>query len=173
MNNRNSFVSRLLPLAICAAFVGLGQSAFAQASATANASATIVPAITISKTADLQFGLIVAGPGGTVLIGTDSSRSVNGPAGLTNASFPVSAASFTVSGQANLAFSISLPTSATLTGPSSASMTVNAFSSNPSGSGTIGSGGTLAFAVGGTLTVGAAQTPGAYTGTFTVTVNYQ
>jgi len=173
MNNRTSFLSRLLPLAICAAFVGVGQSAFGQASATANASATIVPSITITKTSDLKFGLIVAGPGGTVSISPDSSRTVNGPAGLTNASFPVSAASFTVSGLANLTYSISLPTSTTLTGPSSSSMTVNAFVSNPASVGTIDSGGTATLNVGATLTVGAAQTPGAYTGTFTVTVNYQ
>jgi uncharacterized protein DUF4402 len=173
MNNRLINLSRLMPIAIGAVVLGAAQSASAQSSATANATATIVPAISISKTADLAFGLIVAGAGGTVAIGTDSSRSVNGPVGLTNGSFPVSAASFTVTGGANLNYTVSLPTSTTLAGPSSASMTVNAFTSNPSATGTIGSGGTSTLAVGATLTVGAAQTPGSYTGTFTVTVNYQ
>jgi hypothetical protein len=162
-----------MPLAIGAGLLGITASASAQATATATATATVVPAITISKTSDLQFGLIVAGPGGTLTVATDSSRTVNGPAGLTNASFPVSAAAFTVTGGANLVYSISLPTSATLSGPSAASMTVSSFTSNPASTGTIGSGGTATLHVGATLTLGAAQTPGAYTGTFSVTVNYQ
>jgi len=166
--------TRFVPLALGAfVFICASQSASAQASASANATTTIVPAITITKTSDLQFGLLVAGPGGTVIVGTDSSRTANGPAALSNASYPVSAAAFGVTGGASLVYTISLPTSTTLTGPSSATMTINAFVSNPSGTGTMGAGGTSTVNVGATLTVGASQTAGAYTGSFTVTVNYQ
>ena len=52
-------------------------------------------------------------------------------------------------------------------------MTVNTFIGNPSSSGTLDSGGNGSLSVGATLTVGAGQTAGAYTGTFSVTVNYQ
>jgi hypothetical protein len=52
-------------------------------------------------------------------------------------------------------------------------MTVNAFSSNPSGTGTL-TGGSEVLNVGATLNVGAAQPAGTYTNAagFTVTVNY-
>lgn len=163
----------LVGMVAAAALMGGSMRASAQSSATANATASIVPAITISKVSDLQFGLIVAGSGGTVTVGTDSSRTVSGPAGLTNASYPVSAASFTVTGGANLTYTVSLPTSTTLTGPSSATMTVNSFTSNPSGTGTIGAGGTSTLNVGAAMTVGSSQTAGSYTGSFSVTVNYQ
>jgi hypothetical protein len=52
-------------------------------------------------------------------------------------------------------------------------MTVGSFVSNPASTGTLSSGGTGTILVGATLTVSASQTAGAYTGTFTVTVNYQ
>jgi hypothetical protein len=38
---------------------------------------------------------------------------------------------------------------------------------------TLSAGGTTNFTVGGTLTVGASQAAGVYTGTYTVNVNYQ
>jgi len=58
-------------------------------------------------------------------------------------------------------------------------MTVNTWSSNPSGTGTL-TGGTSTLLVGATLNVGASQPAGVYntanaggSGEFTVTVNYQ
>jgi spore coat protein U-like protein len=50
-------------------------------------------------------------------------------------------------------------------------MTVDNFSSTPNGTGTL-TAGTQNITVGGTLNVGAAQASGSYTGTFSVTVNY-
>ena len=50
-------------------------------------------------------------------------------------------------------------------------MTVNYFTSNPSGTGTL-TGGAETINVGATLNVGAAQVQAAYTGTYTVTVDY-
>jgi len=53
-------------------------------------------------------------------------------------------------------------------------MTVNAFTSNPSGTGTLSSGGTQTLNVGATLNVAAAQTAGTYTNAtgVAVSVNY-
>ena len=45
--------------------------------------------------------------------------------------------------------------------------------SYPATSGMLSGGGTLTVSVGATLTVGNAQTPGSYSGSFNVTVNYQ
>ena len=50
-------------------------------------------------------------------------------------------------------------------------MTVASFVSNPSGTGLL-TAGAQTLLVGGTLTVGSAQAPGNYTGSFTVAVDY-
>ncbi len=56
----------------------------------------------------------------------------------------------------------------------SATMTVNGFTSTPSTTGTLGTGGTQTLQIGATLNVSAAQTPGNYTSAtaIPVTVNY-
>jgi hypothetical protein len=52
-------------------------------------------------------------------------------------------------------------------------MTMTNFTSNlGAAKGTIGGGGTSSFLVGATLNVGASQTPGSYSGSFSVTVSY-
>jgi Domain of unknown function (DUF4402) len=51
-------------------------------------------------------------------------------------------------------------------------MTVNSFVSSPPGTGTLSGGGTQSIRIGATLIVGPNQTPGAYSGAFSVTVNY-
>jgi len=150
-----------------------GRSAFAQASATSKITTTMEPAIAITNTAALQFGLIVSGTGGTVTVSTAGARTATGPRILTNASFPVTAAAFTVTGGDSLAYTITLPTTVTLTGPGSSTMSVGTFVSNPVSPGTLSATGTSTLSVGATLTVGTNQTAGDYTGTFTVTVNYQ
>jgi hypothetical protein len=85
----------------------------------------------------------------------------------------VTAASFTVTGEGNSTYSITLPSSAiTLTSPSG-TMSVQNFVSTPSNTGTLSSG-TQEIKVGATLNVSAAQAAGTYTnasGLF-VTVNY-
>ena len=52
-------------------------------------------------------------------------------------------------------------------------MTVNSFTLNVPSSRKLNNQGTDMFKVGATLNVGASQTPGVYTGTYTVTVTYQ
>jgi hypothetical protein len=82
-----------------------------------------------------------------------------------------SAATFTVAGLASAGYSITLPASTTLTSGGN-NMTVNTFTSNPSGTGTLSGGGTQTLSVGGTLQVGASQPTGTYSGSFNVTVTY-
>jgi len=152
-------------------------SAYAQqtASATATASATIITPISISKTADMNFGNIAvsASAGGTVVLAPAGTRTITGSVTLPATTGSPAAAAFTVTGQGNYTYSITLPSSATLTDGASHNMTVATFTSNPSSTGTLSSG-TQNISVGATLTVAAAQTPGTYTTStpFTVTVNY-
>jgi len=141
------------------------------ATATSNVSASIVPAISITKTADMEFADVIAsGSTGTVVLSAAGSRSATGGATLGNGT-GTAAASFTVSGDPSSTYSISLPASATITSTPN-TMTVNTFTSSPSGTGTIGGGGTQTLTVGATLQVGASQAQGTYTGTFDVTVAY-
>ena len=166
--------------AIIAAAVVLGSTniSFAQASATASASATIITPISISKTVDMNFGniAVAASTSGTVILSTSSSRTTGGSGGVTlpSTTGTVASAQFTVSGQVSYTYAITLPTSATLSDGNSHTMTVSSFNSNPSSTGTLSSGGTQTLYVGATIGVGAAQAAGTYTNStgVPVTVNY-
>lgn len=157
------------------ALLGLGSAggAFA-ATDSANANAEIVAAITITNTADLNFGQIApSGTAGTVTISVDGVRT--GSPGVTLGNqVDVSQASFDIAGAPNNLYSITLPADGTITLTSGASpaMAVDDFLSDPPGPGTINGGGTDLIDVGATLSVAANQPNGSYTGTFDVTVAY-
>ena len=165
--------SLLALTSLAATLVIATASAQAAASATATATAEIIPPISISLAIGggaLQFGQIVPQTGGTVIIAPDSSRTFTGGVEVIPASLHTAAA-FLVTGNAGNTFSISLPTSTTiLNGP--AFMTVDAFTSTPSGTGTLDVVGTKTLEVGGTLHVSAGQPVGHYAGTFNVSVAY-
>lgn len=159
-------------LAVLVAMVGFSAASYAQS----NASATIVTPISIAVSDHMNFGNVNAsGTLGTVVLSTAGVRSATGGVTLPTTTGTVSAANFIVSGQANFTYSITLPSSVTITRVSgSETMTVETFTSNPATTGTIGGGGTQALSVGATLKVGASQVPGSYTSgaTFDVTVAY-
>ena len=162
---------------ICAVATTLfNNTSFAQqtSSATATASATIITPISISKTADMNFGNIAvsASTGGTVILAPAGTRTTTGSVSLPATTGTVTAAAFTVTGQGSYTYAITLPTTATLT-DGTHNMTVSSFTSTPSSTGTL-SAGTQNLTVGGTLTVSAAQAVNVYTTSspFTVTVAY-
>ncbi|WP_372639776.1 DUF4402 domain-containing protein [Ancylomarina sp.] len=164
--------------AIAIAMFGFATSSFAQADATAVASATIVTPISIVKVNDMSFGnLAVSATGGTVVLpaitGTPVRDVTGGGAGVTlpATTGTVTAASFTIGGQADYSYVVTLPGDITLTGVTPTNtMTLGDFkSSNEVGNGLVGT----TLYVGGTLTVGAGQAEDVYTSdVFTVTVNY-
>src|SRR5678816_3955366 len=103
---------------LCAAFLsGFAVKASAQASATATATATIITPITITRTTDMNFGNVAvqAATGGTVVITPAGLRSATSGVTLPATAGTVSAAAFTVAGQAGYTYAITLPTSLTLT----------------------------------------------------------
>jgi hypothetical protein len=119
--------------------------------------AGFVLSITLVKGNDLSFGQLFVGPSpGTCVVTPLGTRSSTGGVQLGGGS-GVGPASFTVS--------------ATMTNGGS-SMTVNTFTSEPSGTGQLDALGNQALSVGATLHVGAVQAPGTYSGTFDVTVAY-
>ena len=163
--------------ATAAVVLAFTNSSFAQATATAAASATIITPISIVKNIDMNFGNVAvsASLAGTVVLAPAGTRTTGGAGGVTlpSTTGTVAAADFTVSGQANYTYAITLPSSATLSNGSS-SMTVNAFTSFPSTTGTLATNGTQDLKVGATLNVTAAQASGTYTNAtgVPVTVNY-
>jgi hypothetical protein len=128
--------------------------------------------IAISNTQDLAFGKFAVGSGGTVTISATGVRSAGGGVILVTSSAGA-AARFTVSGEPNLTYAISLPADGAVVLASGAhTMALNTFSSSPSGIGQLSAGGTQTISVAATLTVGGNQATGSYTGAFDVTVNY-
>lgn len=150
--------------------------AFAQETATATATATIVTPIAISKTSDMNFGNVAvqSTTAGTVVLPPSATptRTTTGGVTLPATAGTVTAAAFTVTGEDGYTYSITLPSSVTITDNTN-SMTVNAFTSSPSATGTL-TGGSQTLYVGATLNVAAAQPAGEYVSStpFNVTVNY-
>ncbi len=128
------------------------------ASAVAYATTTVIPAIGIQKTADLAFGSGAPGDTSKQLLPSETG-----------------AASFTVTGQANSAYQVQLPTSVNMTGPGGATIAVTGFSSNPQAgaNGLLGSSGSQTLKVGATrAALPSTQASGQYTGSFSVSVIY-
>ncbi|MBX9815922.1 MAG: hypothetical protein A4S12_09470 [Proteobacteria bacterium SG_bin5] len=156
----------MLGLAGLASF-GVAAPAAAQ-TATGDVTVRILQAITVSKTADLNFGRVVAGTAaGSVVVGEDGARTC--PAALRCLGTSTGAA-FAVTGTAGETVAVSIDTPSIQLTSGSNKMTVALVTQTKTM--TLATG-PNAFRVGGTLSVGAAQAAGTYTGQFTVSVNYQ
>lgn len=148
------------------AFGSLSTAALA-ATATGTANATVLTPMAIAATTALNFGTFSANAsGGTVVVTSGGARSQTGTVALSSGT-PGTNATFTVTGTGASTFAITYPGSFNVTGPGTA-MPVTVVGA---ATGTL-SGGSLVLPVGGTLTVGAAQLAGAYTGTYIMKVEY-
>lgn len=148
------------------------------ASATSASSTTIIAPIEISNSVPLAFGSFSSRAAGTLVLTSGGVQSSTGGVKLISAATgSPTAAKFTVKGQGNYAYTVTLPTSLTLTTAVAGTvktMEVTTFvSSLTSGTGSLASG-TADFTVGATLNVLADQVVGLYESVtpFTVTVNY-
>lgn len=162
-------------LAFLVVLVAFSAGVFAQSTDTeqTTATATIVGPLALTKLSDMNFGTIaVTGTAGTVVLGTDNSRTATGPSLVPPAAGV--AASFTVSGQPNQTFAITLPANGTVTLINGAnSMAVNTFVHSIAGTPALDGTGAAAFTVGATLSVAANQAAGVYnSANFPVTVSY-
>lgn len=156
--------------------VFLNIPAFSQWSASATASAVIIQPINLLNVRDLNFGRIIpSGSPGTVTLNPTeaSTRVVTGGVTLSPGSGTVNSAKFIASGADGISFSIMLPTAPVMLSNGTNFMTIDNFTSTPSGSGTF-SEGSQSILVGATLNVNANQEAGVYNSTqdFEVTVNY-
>ncbi len=128
--------------------------------------------IAINSVLDLDFGTLAGDatlPGTATIDPATNAKTVSG--GVSDFGGVHRRASFLVTGDPNTAFTVILPSSVTLTSGGN-TMTLNGFSSSPSGVGTLNGLGFSVLFVGATLQVGAGQAAGTYSGAFTVVVNY-
>jgi hypothetical protein len=152
-------------LAVAAASSAMADSVNG-ASATGAAGVTIFTPITVTQTQGLDFGAITSGASGTVSIDQSSgTRSVNGGVGAIAVNVGKTGA-FSVNGQANAAINVVVGTDITgfqggITGKTQAANLP-----------VVLNGQSAAFKIGGTLSVPANTPAGAYTGSYTVAVNY-
>ncbi len=166
----------IISLAAIAMMVGFSGKVMAQATSDAAiTTATIIAPIGITKTGDLSFGNVaVTNVAGTVVLTSEGTRTATGGVTLPTGGFmgTVSAASFKVTGSGVSTYSITLPSTFDISFGTHV-MTVNTFTSTPSGTGTLVAGEQIIH-VGATLNVSGSQTPGTYTNTadLKVTVNY-
>ncbi|MDQ3139777.1 MAG: DUF4402 domain-containing protein, partial [Pseudomonadota bacterium] len=142
-----------------------------------NATATVFRRVTISQASTLAFGMVSHPFSGTGTVTIDPStvacvRSVSGSGVV---AFPVPATScptYTVTGEGGQVFSTTLG-ALTMTGPGSIPVALTKFpAGNQTLSNALGAAGTTSFRVGGTFNTSPATPPGGYTGTFSVTVQY-
>lgn len=165
-------------LALATVMFAFTAGAFAQVSATAAASATIVSPIAIARATDMNFGNVaVSTSGGTVVLtpALAANRTTTGGVTLPATTGTVTAAAFNVTGTPSYTYTIALsPATITITNPASNTMTVTGLTSNPASTGTLDAGGAQTIYVGGTLNVSGGQATGTYTNAtaVTVTVNY-
>ncbi len=139
------------------------------AGTTGTATATVVEAITINKTANLVFGEIVLAAG-------DVTIAPGG--GLSGSLTPITATnpgSFDVNGEDGRTYAITLDATATITDPVSSNTIAITGIDHKYGAGNPGTiPVTVAdvLTVGGTLTLIGTETPGAYAGNFDISVDY-
>lgn len=169
---KTKFLTLSLIMLACTAGV-FAQTEPGSASATATATAVILTPLSITTQTNMDFGDIVAGAGGDVVLNPQTvARSTTGPAVFGTFSL----ATFNVTGNNDGVLTISLPADHTITrATGTETMDIDAFSSFPSGTITLSAAGAGTLTVGATLNVGASQVPGTYENAagFTVTVNYQ
>jgi hypothetical protein len=173
---------RSLRWVIGATALATAQTASAQpntAAASVNGTATVVQPITLLKGTDLAFGALVRPTLGSNVVTIDSSsgqRSISGAGdGALAPSQTSSRATYAVGGEGGAAFSITVPSSFTMTrtgGGETLPVTLSASTLSGALSGSVGAAGSANFSVGGSLPMSSATVSGDYTGTFNVTVGY-
>ena len=167
--NRNNKL--LIAAGAAALTAGIYSSAVSAATVTANAAANVITPLSISETNGINFGDVSVGTtGGTVVLDTTGGRTVTGDAEAVSGGTVLSGA-YSVTGEGTKAYSITFPLTATISSGGN-DMTVNGFNHDAGATPAL-SGGADTFNVGATLNIGASQAPGNYTGTYTLTVDYQ
>ncbi len=167
--------------ALSLVILGFSTVSFAQSSASASTSASLLTPISIVKDANMSFGTLATNAtGGSVTLSTAGTLTPSSEGVVIMNSSTGTAAQFTVTGEANQSFYLTHPTTVTLSDGNSHTLVVNSIVNNIGAlsggkvSTTIGAGGTTIIKLGGTLVVPANAVKGDYSNAsdLTVTVNY-
>ncbi len=150
------------------AVIALGGHGAQAATVAANAKARVLAAVTLSQTADLNFGTIVPGTTASTVVVNSGGGSICG-AGL-SCLIAGAAGGFNVGGTTGETVALTSDATASLSNGTGGTMNVTGLSLSNA---TLVLAGGDTFTVGGTLNVGAAQAAGSYTGSFNVSANYQ
>lgn len=127
--------------------------------------------LSVAQTRTLNFGGIEMAGGNSVVTVNAATGERTFTSGVKLVSSrPGASGEFSVTGQPNTTVTVTLPGSITLTGPGAA-MTVKNFTSSPT-TATLDATGKLTLKTGASLSVGAAQKSGTYSGTYSLTVSY-
>ena len=163
------------------AVVSFGSAANAATTANGTATAEVLSTLTVTPTADLRFGQIAANGGGTIVVPADSSQAITTTGTLVSTGTRGEAA-FTVQGNRGvrvqssaLAVTANLSWQGTWTGVGARpTMALSGLNSRWANNVDVldSTTGLAVINVGGTLTVGANQEPGLYSGTFSFSVEY-
>lgn len=168
--------TKIFTLAI--AILGFTTASFAQStSPIANASATLLTPLSITKDADLNFGnLASTNVGGTVTMGQDGKVTANGVGVKVFDGIPTTAAKFTVTGESGKSYTMNAPGSINLTNGTNPTLTLALdYGTIGATSNALDNNGKSEIFVGGTLTIPANAVAGTYTNTteLKIVVNYQ
>lgn len=159
-----------LAASVAALSTGLYSAAISAASVSTDASANVIAPLTITKTADLNFGDITHNnAAGTVTVDTAGVRTVGGAAEAAGGT--VTASAYNVGGSGTKAYTITVPGSSTITNGTD-TITVDTYLDSKGGTSSL-TGGADSFTVGATLNFVGTESTGAYLGTFNMQVDYQ
>ncbi len=140
---------------------------------------TVLGAVAMVNATPLDFGGIIPAAGGTVTVNAQTGNRTS--TGVVLAGGTVSHARFVATGTPNRVVSLSLNPSPIVIVNGANSMSVNQLRVSINGGGpqplgpnaNLGPLGVINYAIGGRLTVASNQADGLYTGTFTLTMDYQ
>lgn len=160
---------QLFALTIVSLTLAICQACYAD-SFTSNASTNIRTAIIITENTAMTFGTIFADPAGDTvrmrpnnnLTFTNGSTSLGGQ----------TSGRFRVEGEANASISYTVSSGDVLTGPG-VDIPITALQVNRSSPFSLNGRGRRNFRVGATITIAPSQVGGTYTGTYTLTMNYE
>lgn len=137
---------------------------------------TALRPLAVTKRTDMNFGLIQRPLAGASLVTAEASAKVGAGGANISAGIPGAGAAvafFDVTGEGGQQISVNVPPSMVISGPGTITVTLHSLATPaPTLSGTLGSGGTYSFGVGGSLTVTSTTPTGFYSGVFTVSIDY-
>jgi len=158
--------------------MGVGAQTVEAATDSVSIQAIILDPVQITATEVLNFGSLTATTAGTVVM--DNADTLTPSAGITSVGGTITSGGFTLKGSTGRAIDVTAPASVNIASGGD-TMSVSEFTVDGGGvdinatafTRSLAAATETGFKLGGTLNVGAAQAAGTYTGSVTLTANYQ